>query len=222
MTALSDTPSLKERQRQEREQLILRAAGELLMERGYHDMSLDDIASRVGIAKGTIYLHFARKEDLVIVMIEKGADWFVKAFEDALDSATTPRDKLMAVIHHFASNTSTPGFRAFSAMLQNPEIHCRMAERHEEMRMKWDAPLRRVAAAVDEGKATGEFDPSLPTPVIVRVLMSLLSPREHGPLMEQAQLTEEQVTAYLTQFFFKGIAAQPHDCPTDDKQEDRQ
>src|SRR5581483_8243141 len=63
------TLSLKERQRQEREQLILRAARELLMERGYHDMSIDEIAERVGISKGTVYLHFASKEDLVLALL---------------------------------------------------------------------------------------------------------------------------------------------------------
>ncbi len=58
--------SLKEKQRQEREALILQAAEEVLMEKGYHETSIDEIAARVGIAKGTVYLHFPSKEDLVI------------------------------------------------------------------------------------------------------------------------------------------------------------
>ncbi|MFL5699301.1 MAG: helix-turn-helix domain-containing protein, partial [Ktedonobacteraceae bacterium] len=57
--------TLKERQRQEREALILQAAEEVLIEKGYHEMSMDEIAARVGISKGTVYLHFASKEDLV-------------------------------------------------------------------------------------------------------------------------------------------------------------
>ena len=48
--------SLKEKQRQEREALILQAAEEVLMEKGYHETSIDEIAARVGIAKGTVYL----------------------------------------------------------------------------------------------------------------------------------------------------------------------
>ncbi|HET9110705.1 MAG TPA: TetR/AcrR family transcriptional regulator [Ktedonobacterales bacterium] len=217
MTASSDIPSLKERQRRERELLILRTAGQLFVERGYHDMSLDDIASRVGISKGTIYLHFARKDDLVIALIDYGSTWFIKAFEDALDSAETPREKIRAVIRHFAASTSTQGFRAMMSIMQNPEIHVRMAERHDEMREKWTGPLQRLATVVDEGKARGEFDATLPTPLIVRLLMSLLAPHQVGPLMEKAQLTEEQITDYLTRFFFKGIAADPRDCPPHDE-----
>lgn len=209
MTASSDIPSLKERQRRERELLILRTAGQLFAERGYHDMSLDDIASRVGIAKGTIYLHFARKDDLLIAMIDHGTAWFIKAFEDALESGGTPQEKIRAVIRHFATSTSTQGFRAMVAIMQNPEIHVRMAERQDEMREKWSGPIQRLAAVIDEGKARGDFDATLPTPLIVRMLMSLLAPHPDGPLMEKAQLTDEQIIEYLTRFFFKGIAADP-------------
>jgi AcrR family transcriptional regulator len=217
MATLSETPSLKERQRQEREQMILRAASELLMERGYHDMSLEDIAARVGIAKGTIYLHFARKEDLVIAMIEQGIRAFIKALEDALDSGATPHDKLQAVIDRSVVNMSTHGLQAFMAMVQNPEIHSRMAERQGEMRKLWEGPVRRLAAVVDQGKALGEFDATLPTPVVVHLLMSLLTPRGHGQLMEEAQLTEAETAACLSRFFFKGIAAKPSERPTSDK-----
>ena len=42
--------SLKEKQRQEREALILQAAEEVLMEKGYYETSIDEIAARVGIA----------------------------------------------------------------------------------------------------------------------------------------------------------------------------
>src|SRR5712692_7340143 len=62
--------SLKEKQRQEREALILQAAEEVLMENGYYEMSMDEIAMRVGIAKGTVYLHFPSKEDLVIAFFK--------------------------------------------------------------------------------------------------------------------------------------------------------
>lgn len=50
--------SLKEKQREERRTLILQMGEEVLMEKGYYEASIDEIAARVGIAKGTVYLHF--------------------------------------------------------------------------------------------------------------------------------------------------------------------
>src|SRR5579863_2249574 len=69
----SHTPvtSLKEKQRREREELILQAAEEVFQEKGYYEASMDEIAARVGIAKGTIYTHFPGKEELVIELFNR-------------------------------------------------------------------------------------------------------------------------------------------------------
>ncbi len=76
-TAHTTNLSLKEKQRQEREQLIIQAAEEVLQEKGYYETSMDEIAARVGIAKGTIYTHFPGKEELVLAIF-KYADVYAR------------------------------------------------------------------------------------------------------------------------------------------------
>jgi AcrR family transcriptional regulator len=217
VATLSDTPSLKERQRQERERLILRAASELLAERGYHDMSLEEIAARVGIAKGTIYLHFASKEDLVVALMQQGSRAYLKALDEALESALTPREKLTAVIDHAMSGIASHGRQMFMMILQNPEIHSRLADMRSEMSQQWEGPRRRLAAAIDQGKANGDFDPALPTPLIANLLTSLVNPHNQRQLIDEEGMTPDEIAAYLRRFFFKGIAAEPSECPTSDE-----
>src|SRR5947207_2031009 len=89
--------SLKEKQRQEREALILKEAEDVLMEKGYHETSIDEIAARVGIAKGTVYLHFPSKEDLVVAIFERDMHKLVELVETKAASALTTRGKLEAV-----------------------------------------------------------------------------------------------------------------------------
>lgn len=52
---------------------ILQAATELFMAQGYRKTSVDEIARRAEVAKGTVYLHFKNKSDLLIhaVALEK-------------------------------------------------------------------------------------------------------------------------------------------------------
>jgi AcrR family transcriptional regulator len=50
--------------RQERAERILDAAAELIQRWGYNKTTIDDIAKRAGVAKGTIYLHWKTREDL--------------------------------------------------------------------------------------------------------------------------------------------------------------
>ena len=54
---LSETP-------RDRRADILAAALEVFAEQGYAAARLDDVAAKAGVAKGTLYLHFASKQDL--------------------------------------------------------------------------------------------------------------------------------------------------------------
>lgn len=214
MTVDSRPLSLKERQRQERELLILRAASDLFTERGYHEMSLDDIAARVGISKGTIYLHFARKEDLVIALLEQGSNVFLKALNETLASSASPTDKLRAIITQFSGSLADQRHQVIGVLLQNPEIHSRMAERREEMRECWEEPRRRLTEVIEQGKAEGDFDPTLPTPLVMYLLMGLLTPYGHRRLVAEGGMTSAEITEGLSRFFFKGIARDAAEPPS--------
>jgi len=45
---------------------IRRKAGDLIVERGLENVTIQDIASAAGIAKGTFYLHFSGKQELIL------------------------------------------------------------------------------------------------------------------------------------------------------------
>ena len=51
--------------------LILDAADRLLARYGFKKMTMDDLAQEVGIAKGTIYLHFSSKEEVALSRIDR-------------------------------------------------------------------------------------------------------------------------------------------------------
>jgi AcrR family transcriptional regulator len=70
----------KERERREREALILREGRQLLYRNGFQNLNLDSLADAVEYSKGTLYQHFASKEDLVLAIatqaLRERADWF--------------------------------------------------------------------------------------------------------------------------------------------------
>jgi TetR/AcrR family fatty acid metabolism transcriptional regulator len=87
MSTTTGIRSLKERQRQEREELILQSAQALLLEKGYHEMAMEEIAARVGISKGTVYLHFPSKEDLVFALLLRSMHQFLDSIKEAPNCA---------------------------------------------------------------------------------------------------------------------------------------
>ena len=215
MAAATPPQSLKERQRQEREQLIMQAAEDLLVEKGYHETSMEDIAERVGISKGTVYLHFASKEDLVCALMERGLRSFLNAFDATLDQPLPPREKLEALLQQAYSGISNRHRSALSGvvsvMFRSPEFHTSMANRRKKFMEAWEEPMRRVAAVVEEGQAAGEFDPTLPVSVVVGVFGSLLNPRNHQLMAEHEKMPPDELVKYVSRIFFRGISTKG-DC----------
>src|SRR5260370_19111282 len=158
--------SLKEKQRQEREALILQAAEDVLVEKGYYETSVDEIASRVRIAKGTVYLHFPSKEDLVVAILERNMQKLVDIIETAAASARTNREKLQAVLQVVYGGFFDP---RISHLVQLPytvmsssELRRVFVEKKGCMRDKWDRMDVLITSILEEGKAAGEFDKTLP------------------------------------------------------------
>ncbi len=65
-----------------REEAILNATTAALVEHGFELMTMDDIASRVGISKPSLYKHFASREDLVAATMTR----LIQQAIDELDS----------------------------------------------------------------------------------------------------------------------------------------
>lgn len=52
--------------------LIFYSAIKIFSESGYRGATMDDIASNAGLAKGTLYYHFASKEDIFNFIVKEG------------------------------------------------------------------------------------------------------------------------------------------------------
>src|SRR5947209_10098101 len=125
--------SLKEKQRQEREALILQAAEEILAEKGYHETSMDEIAARVGVAKGTVYLHFPSKEELVIAIFERSLQQVLQGLEEAFMQDGTNRAKLAAMFRFFYDSSLSQNARLFHNIYSNTDLQRLLLTRKETM-----------------------------------------------------------------------------------------
>ena len=70
--------------REQRRDVIERAATEVFGERGYAGASIDEIASRSGVSAPIVYDHFASKEDLYRRLLERQRDDLVAFWAERL------------------------------------------------------------------------------------------------------------------------------------------
>jgi AcrR family transcriptional regulator len=77
---------------------ILDAAERLLGRFGYRKMTVDDIAAEAGIGKGTVYLSFPSKEEVVLSTVDRIVDRVCMAMEEAGSRDASAPDRLRAML----------------------------------------------------------------------------------------------------------------------------
>src|SRR5687767_4761450 len=82
----------KPRDREQRWDEIVEAAANVFYEKGYEGASLQDIASAVGLLKGSIYYYIDTKEDLLFELVMRAqAVWFTTLEEsEELAASSAP------------------------------------------------------------------------------------------------------------------------------------
>jgi len=77
------TRARREREKEERRQSILRAARTVFFEHGFHGATVDNVAERAEVSKGTVYLYFESKETILAHLLLEGLDELVGELEEA-------------------------------------------------------------------------------------------------------------------------------------------
>lgn len=87
----------KEREIQDREERILEVCRQILIVEGYSALSMDRIAEEMGYSKGTIYLHFKSKEDVLSGVAVQTHRRRIEFFEKAATFQGKPRERILAI-----------------------------------------------------------------------------------------------------------------------------
>jgi AcrR family transcriptional regulator len=83
--------------RQDTRQKVFRAAVELIAEHGYAATTVDAIAERAGVAKGTVFYNFGSKEGLFEALLEHSINLLAEALA-AADTGESALDALDSVV----------------------------------------------------------------------------------------------------------------------------
>jgi len=77
------TRARRKREKEERRQSILQAAREVFFKNGFHRATVDSVAERAEVSKGTVYLYFESKETILAHLLLEGLDELVGKLEQA-------------------------------------------------------------------------------------------------------------------------------------------
>lgn len=79
-------------------QLILDAASEIFAEVGYQRMTIDEVARRANLGKGTIYLYFDSKQDLALSIVDRINERLRERLRAIVKSPGTAEERLSKML----------------------------------------------------------------------------------------------------------------------------
>ena len=94
---MKGTLTRKQREVHDREARILEVARSMIVQDGYHGLSMDRIAEALEYSKGTIYQHFSCKEEILLALVNQLMDRRLDLFRRAAAFRGRSRERIMAV-----------------------------------------------------------------------------------------------------------------------------
>lgn len=194
--------SFRASQFEAREGAILDATNRLLSAKGYELMSMDDIAGEVGIAKGSLYKHFASKEALAAAVMLRLLRRTSEAL-DALPDSLGASERLRALLEWVLRERLAGGV---------PHLPSTSASLRESLTRNFEyvdlliAVSERIGSLIREAQSEG----SIATSYREEFLLYHLYARSCDPtldyLREGGALSDEDIVAQMVSATFEGLA----------------
>ena len=142
--------------RPERERQMLDVAGHAFAARGFHAVSMDEIAEQAGISKPMLYHYFDSKQGLYVAYVRQAGSTLLAAMREAADVDDPPAERLWAGTLAFLGYVDD--HRAGWALLYQEATSQGgpLAAEVAQMRGQIASMLNRLFASADRGSEAQE------------------------------------------------------------------
>jgi AcrR family transcriptional regulator len=155
------TAERRAREKAQRRREILDAARREFFERGFHTPTVDDVAARAEVSKGTIYLYFESKEEILAHLLLEGLELLLTEMETAYDPGSPPpaESGLHALAHAYLDfcQNNPSYFRLIMAFDRGRFEESISQDTYKQVLDRSLRGLALVKQTIENGIATGVF-----------------------------------------------------------------
>ncbi len=182
---------------------VVRAAAQAFNDRGYHHVSIDDIAAALGVTKPTIYYYVANKEQLLFECFRAGLERIREAVREAERPDRPARERLGGVVRGYAEAIASE-YGWCMVRAHEHDLGPEMGRQINALKSEIDQGIRRL---LREGVADGSIGPCDPK-LTAFAMAGSLNWIAHWYREGQA-MTARQVAEAFATFFENGLLPRP-------------
>jgi len=193
-----------ERKKAKTKEMIYETALQLFMEKGFEHTTVDEIAAKADIAKGTFFNYFPRKEAVLMHMAELRMQQLYRNMPDILDGETSARGRIEKMMHIFGKiNEKEKSLTRVVVLETLKNYAAAMAPEEKEKYMQFPHLLRDI---LRQGQERGEIRAWIDVDIAARTLELIYM----STLLEWLDEDQCLVEALLkkTKYLFCGIMTQ--------------
>ncbi len=163
---------------------ILQAAVREFSREGVAGARTDAIARTAGVNKALLYYYFRDKETLYGAVLDEVFGGLKATIEKALASDLPPRQKLLAYVGaHFDYIASHPLYPRITQGEMMRAAHSKAPQLKRIARQYFGPLFGKVAAVIEEGKATGDFRPVDPVHFVPSMIAVIVFHFTNAPVL---------------------------------------
>ena len=197
--------SFKDQAFQQREDAILDAATRILTNRGFDLMTMDDVATEVGVSKPSLYKHFKSKEELAgecMIRLLDGANETLAALPDDLPALERIR-RLLGWALDLRLKGGLPFLPATSPHVRD------MLVKNLGYTMRALKLNNALVKLVRDAQKTGQMRKDLPEDVILYSFYARTCDPSVEFLRLYSKLSNAEIVEHTLSVYFGGVGAKP-------------
>jgi len=187
---------------QDKKQRIMQAVEQLFRTRRFDAVTLDEVAREADVGKGTIYLYFSDKEDVIFQTAVCGFDEMCRLLTQNAAEEGTFRERLLRACERISAffQARRPLFRII--LLEGERAgEGGGSGLHQRWRKRRKTLTGAVAAIIAQGMESGGVCPGLPAEILAEYLLGMLRTRS-WELEDRPQ--PQRTLASVVDLFLKG------------------
>ncbi|NOU74749.1 TetR family transcriptional regulator [Paenibacillus sp. LMG 31458] len=181
---------------------ILEGALKVFAEHGFHKSQVSRIAKEAGVADGTIYLYFKKKEDILTSLFQEKLGELVEKLNNGLNDQMTAREALHKVCEiHF----SVLEGNIHLAYLTQIELRQSDLELRKEIGLALKRYIILIENILEKGKKDGSFRPDFEVKLVRLLIFGGMDEVVTSWLISGQKYSLTAQVEPTIDFFMKGI-----------------
>ena len=183
------------RDRQVKREAVIRAAAHAFNRRGFHNTSLDDIASALEVSKPTVYYYVSNKEQLLFECFVAGIEPIRAAFREVRLLKAPARARLKAVLRHYGAAVASE-FGWCMVRAEDQDLSPAMSSHIKSLKSEIDQGIRKLLREGVQDGSIHPCDPKMTAFALAGSLNWIAHWYRENQSMTGAQIAEEFVAVF--------------------------